>query len=544
MQDLRIGIGRALAALGVILLTACGDGGGTAPIDATVEADAAAVIDAADDRFAELAAAIEQERLALGAPGVAVAVLEDGELVWSAGFGHTAPDGDVPTKPTTLFRIASVTKMMTATALLQQVATGDVELDVPVTDYVPGFSLAGDPGLADTVSVRHLLTHASAMYDHIEIDASPTSDSDLSSYLQGPTFASQVYLMAEAGRMYNYSNPNYMVAGLIAEMVAGVPYRQLMRERVFDPLGMTRTVFLPSEVLADGDYASGATVDWTGATQAPRVATPDAYDNAWARPAGYAWSSALDLAKFARFLLRGDTAVLPAVRHTDMQDEQIDTEQLLDLVHYGHGVAVQRGLLFSASDYREEKIVSHNGALPGFSSLLLVVPRTGFGIVLVANTDGAYFNQSVRLALEQFAALPATSTPPELADNPADLDRYLGTYTDPHTLGDVAITRNGNQLLISIPAADEMGVPYNPVLTSLSKRNYLLQILGTGLPLTFILDDAGNPEYLRSRAAVAAYVPEPVASLPRVVPRRLDRRRLERLLRDPWRQHVARIPAP
>jgi CubicO group peptidase (beta-lactamase class C family) len=234
---------------------ACGgDDDGPPGVDAAGAADAG--VDAQDPRFDELGASIEAERVGFGAPGVAVAVLVDGELKWAAGFGQVGPERSDPVQPTTLFRLASVTKMLTATALLQLVASGEVNLDAPVTDVLPGFALAPSEDTASSIRVRDLLTHSTGMFDYLAIDA-PGPDSDLQEVLVGPTFANSVIMMAPAGRMYNYSNPNFMVAGLIVESERGIPYRQAMHDLVFAPLGMDRTFFLPSDVLADGDYASG-----------------------------------------------------------------------------------------------------------------------------------------------------------------------------------------------------------------------------------------------------------------------------------------------
>lgn len=493
----------------LLLAAACGDDAPETP-DAQPPAPDAGP----DPRFDDLAAAIEAERVALGASGVAVAVMEDGEVSWSAGFGTKAPDSDEPTRATTLFRIGSVTKMMTATALLQLAASGDVALDAPITDYLPDFQVAGEPG-ASAIRVEDLLTHTHGMVDYLAIDAPPAADEELYDFLHGFFFRNNVYLMAPPGRLFNYSNPGYYTAGLLVEELAGAPYREVMRDRVFLLLGMERTYFLADEVIADGDYPSGATVDWTDGAGA-RVATPDAYDNAWARPAGYAWSSVLDLAAFARFVMEGAPDVLPAAELAAMQAEQVDTEELLDLRHYGYGLSVDRGLFLGAGDFREEKIVSHGGAIPGFSALVVTVPRTGFAFIVLANTDGAYFTDSLTLALEQFAGLPPSSTPPDLAEDPADLDRYVGTYFDPYNVGTVVVTRAGDALEVDMPDVDAAGVPYQPVLIPLSKQNYLLRIQGFDLPVTFILDDAGAGEYFRTRAFVARRQTTP---MPRLVPR-------------------------
>ncbi len=119
------------------------------------------------------------------------------------------------------------------------------------------------------------------------------------------------YVQSPPGAFWAYANQNFMLAGLIAQKVTGTSYRQLMHERVFEPLGMHRTVFLPSEVLSDGDYGNGwAYADPSDPKRPDGVMHPDSYDNPWARPAGYAWSSVLDMARLAAFLVHGREEVL------------------------------------------------------------------------------------------------------------------------------------------------------------------------------------------------------------------------------------------
>ena len=215
-------------------------------------------------RFMPLAAAVEAERLSLGAPGVAVAVVEKGRVTFAKGFGRkdpTAPDG-APVEPTTLFRMGSIQKPLTAIALLQTVASGAVDLDRRIVDYLPGFHLTLTPDPVAAITARHLLTHTSGLHDYLELaaPADETMDAALAGFALG-RYADIGYVQSPPGVLYAYSNAGYMLAGLLAETVTAVSYRTLMHDRVLGPLGMNRTVFLPSEVIADGDYAVGQTCD-------------------------------------------------------------------------------------------------------------------------------------------------------------------------------------------------------------------------------------------------------------------------------------------
>src|SRR5262245_6734647 len=125
---------------------------------------------ATDPRFDALVQAIEAERAALGAPGVAVAVIEDGKVTFARGFGSKDPESDVPVEATTLFRIGSVNKMLTAAAMLHDVETGDVDLDAPITTYLPDFQLTQDATWAPSIHARELLTHSSGLYDYLLVE--------------------------------------------------------------------------------------------------------------------------------------------------------------------------------------------------------------------------------------------------------------------------------------------------------------------------------------------------------------------------------------
>jgi CubicO group peptidase (beta-lactamase class C family) len=454
-----------------------------------------------DPRFDALIAAVEKERMELGAPGAAVAVIEDGEVTFARGFGSKDPDADVPVLPTTLFRIGSVNKMLTAAGLLVQVSKGTVDLSAPVTDLVPGFHFNLDASWAPTIRGEHLLTHTSGMSDYLVIDApvSQQNDAALLTYMTGG-FANVDYLMVPAGTFYNYSNPNFYLAGLLAETAAVKPYRQLMKEDVLDPLGMTRTVFLPSEVLADGDYAIGKN---TSFASVPERVLPDTYDNAWARPAGYASSSVLDLAKFVAFLLDGDDAVLPKALVDEMQAPKVDTKEVVDLTHYAYGLGVNDGIFLGGPDkFYAMKVVQHGGAIPGFSALVVYAPSLRFGFVSLASGDGAELVDSLVTAMTTLAPLPAPSTGPDLTVDPATFDAIAGTYQDDYNVGTIDVTHVGGALQVSMPAVDDAGIPYDATLEPYTPDNFLLGIQGTKLLVTFVADQDGIYRYLRTRVFV------------------------------------------
>lgn len=477
-----------------------------------------------DPRFANVVARFEAERVAFGAPGASLALIEGGEVTLLRGFGVRHPDQPERVGPDTRFRIASCTKTLTAVALLRLVEQGRVDLDAPITTYAPDFDLAQDETWAPSMRVRHLLTHSSGISDYLELDVQPrfNEDGGLQRYLLG-RFGAVGYLMAPSGRMYNYANPNFSLAALVQELVSEVPYRIYLQDEVLRPLGMDRTVLLPDEVLADADYATGLSRDRTGA---PWLVAPDTYDNGWGRPAGFAFSTARDLARYVQFLRAGAAEVLGPALHDAMQQPQQRTEEMLDYGAYGFGLLVSDGW-FCGSDgpaLCTTRLVTHNGAIPGFSAEFFYLPELDFGMATLASTDGAYFGGTFVWAARELAGLgPGERPPATLRMEPADYPRYAATFLDEFELGEINVTVDGGRLRVALPDLDAAGVDYSSELEPIWTHNFVLTVNGQALQATFLFDEEGQVEYLRTRYAVGRRVPptpeEKATRSPRPLPR-------------------------
>jgi CubicO group peptidase (beta-lactamase class C family) len=488
-------------------------------------------------RYQPLINAIEKEMSDLDIPGAAVAVVEGGETTFAAGLGSKHPHREDPVKPSTLFRIGSVTKTITAIGLLQLVEQGLVDLNAPITDYLPDFSFNYDANWAPSITVKNLLTHTSAMADFFEIDATGYKDDDaLSAYFSGPYGESPfAYLMAPPGRMFNYTNPGYMLAGWVTESVSGTYYRQYIQENVLAPLEMTRTFFLPEQVVADGDFAYGDTLHWE--TGQPFVVEPNSYDNGWARPAGLAFSNVLDLAQIVKFLRAGRPDVLSDELRVAMQEPQMDTELFLDLLHYGYGLMIQEAGFYhlTAPNFYRMRLVSHGGDVYGFSADLYYVPDLDFGFIALTNASYSHLDTSFITALNTLCRLPAPTSIPDFSMTLEDYTGYVGQYHDPFNVGDIIVKLDGAQLTVEIPDLDAVGLAYDHTLIPNTPNNFMLYLYGLTmfdaypLPVTFILDDNGDSEYFRTRSFVARYSAE-------VPPEPGRRRRLE------WLQSTESYP--
>lgn len=440
--------------------------------------------------------AFRDERLALGAEGVAWAVLVDGEIRWAGANGEA--DVDVPMAPTTLLRSGSTLKMQTAAALLALEHQGLLDRSDTLADHLPDFSMALQPGLAEQATLHELISHQGGFYDYTPIDG-PAGENALYNHAH-TVFAEQYYLMVEPGSFYNYSNPNFAMAGLVAQEASGIPYRQLMHDVLWQPLCMERSFFEADDVLADGDYAMATTTNWTTGIGTERVG-PGAYDNGFSAPAGFAWTSVLDMLHFAHFLLEGNEAVMPRALSDALTTPQVDTLDLPDgLIAYGYGVSLEPGYV-SGFLYKDAPVWRHNGAIPGYSAEIVIHPESGVAVAVLSNADGAYFADGIGAVLDELTGAQSAS-PPANPWDAATFDRYAGGWDDPFNVGHLEITADGNALTLDAPDLEAAGVPYSTTLVPLGLNTFRFDVQGTQLVITFVDGPDGEPRWIRHRAFV------------------------------------------
>ena len=349
-----------------------------------------------------------------GQPAVAYGIVAAGSLAHAGGVGESWLGGPPPGADT-VFRIASMTKSFTASAVLALRDSGVLRLDDPVTDFVP--ELRGQPGVtADSpaISLRHLLTMTAGF---------PTDDpwGDRQQGTPLPDFAA---ILARGvrpawapGTRFEYSNLGYAVLGRVIAAVAQADYADFVRDRILGPLAMTRTGFEAAEFdpagLARG-YARGPG-GWT-------EVTPDRY-GAFA-PMGGVFSSVRDLARWVNGFTAafppggqrgGDAHPLAPATRREMQQPAVVLPEAQPRFpgnpaagsQYGYGFG-----LFTEETSAWGRLVYHSGGYPGFGSHMRWHPETGLGVVVLANST--YAGASVlaaRLMKEVLKAAAAEDGP-------------------------------------------------------------------------------------------------------------------------------------
>ena len=436
---------------------------------------------------------VEADMQAIGAPGAAATVMLDGEVIFDRGFGYRRRGYSELVDSNTRFRIGSVTKMFTAAAVMQQVEVGLVDLDAAVTDWIPELSLSGQ-WPADTITVRHLLTHSAAIPDYYRDPLGPVGDEALGEWAGS---LGRVQLHVPPGAFWNYSNPGFSLAGLVAERASGVPFRELVHTRVFEAAGMSASTLDPAEVMASGNFSYGHPMQSTGDST---VYAPDSFNSWVGAPAGQAFSTASDLAHWAQLLMDGGGAVLSVASTEAMQERQIYLDYYPDF-HYGLGIF--------AETYKGFDVRQHGGNLVGWGAMLLWVPDERFVVSILGNT--LIHLTAAAYCIVDVVLDPGPSPPVDYSTDPATWGRYTGRYSFMDNQGnqfEADVTKSGQGFFITFTDPDQPG-SYRTDLVQLYLDTFVIDMDGDSVldplfDLTFIRRgvSGGVTRWLRNRSFV------------------------------------------
>jgi CubicO group peptidase (beta-lactamase class C family) len=314
-----------------------------------------------------------------GLPGLALAVVQDDQVVFMKGYGKADPSGR-PITPQTPFLLASVSKPLTATAVMQMVQAGELELDAPVQRYLAEFRVA-DPVASSQITVRQLLLHTSGL----PVTACDTRN-NAATLAEFVAELQTVELSAPPGTRHSYCSGNYNVLGRILEVIAGQSFGDYMQEHVFAPLDMPHSFTSEPEAVRAG-MPQG--YQWFFGLPVP---THHRY-NPSQLPSGYMISSVEDMSHFLIAQLNGgqylETRLLSAETISAMQAS--GTERGTD-GGYGLGWVI--------SPVGEVPAVWHDGVNPGYHSMLLMQPGTQRGVVLLVNSFGVVAYESAYKEIE------------------------------------------------------------------------------------------------------------------------------------------------
>lgn len=391
---------------------------------------------AVEPAFSAIDAAVSAFAREQQIPGLAAGIVRAGRLVHVATVGLADIEAARPVAPGTVFRIASMTKNMTALAILALRDAGRLALDAPLSQYVPQFAAVA-PATSDSppVSLRHLLTHTAGF-----VTDDPWGDRVL-----GMTPAELDALIATGklfarppGLAFEYSNLGFALLGRVLTNVSGEPYQSFIRRTILNPLGMTRTTFDAPDA-ARGDYAWGYRLD-DGKWSRERI-EPDGEVGAM----GGLATSVPDYARYVAFLLdawpaRDDPDPGP-VRRASVRElalwqsppfppGTIDGQPAPPSA-YGYGIV-------HSADPRLGRCLHHSGGLPGYGSHVLLLPDRGWGVMAFGNRTYALMS---RLTWRLAELLHAAAPRPEPAVPSAVLARAIEGVVEAYSSGRIEAAR-------------------------------------------------------------------------------------------------------
>jgi CubicO group peptidase (beta-lactamase class C family) len=320
-----------------------------------------------------------------GVPSASIAIVKDGQVVYVKAYGDARIDPKTPATPQMRYSIGSISKQFTAAAILLLQEQGKLSLDDKVAKYIPNLTRANE------VTIRQLLSHTSGYQDYWP------QDYVMPMMLQ-PTTAQKITDMwarkpldFEPGTKWQYSNTNYVIAGVIIEKVARMPLLQFLQEKVFTPLGM--------KSVSDTDQAKLGDTDPTGYLR---------YALGPLRPApkeGKGWLFAAgELAMPAEDLAKWDISIIDQKLMKPSSYREFSTDVLLK-----NGLGTHYGLGVDVNSQGGHRALSHGGEVSGFTAQNIVFPDDRAAVVVLTNQDAASASGAIASGIAPL--LFATSDP-------------------------------------------------------------------------------------------------------------------------------------
>ena len=401
-------------------------------------------------------------------PGIAIGIVYNGELLWGAGYGMSDIDSQTPVTLDTRFRIASITKTFTATAILQLRDAGKLRLDDPVSEHLDWFDLRYED--APPITIRNLLTHSSGL--------PRDSANPMWTDCQAPdwdTFVADTRHRQPTRAPYAafaYSNLGYSLLGGVIAAVTGETWADYLQANVLDPLDMTETRPVPRA--DDPQLATGYTRERENGT---RDALPFWIMKGFEASANFA-SSVKDLVKYAAFHLG------------ERGEEVLSAYSLLDMhrVHFlNEGWEGGYGLGLGLYRLKDRVISGHGGGYPGYLTAFSLCRELKAGVIVLTNSLGGdphdYVSQAFKLVLPELAKLQK-----EESQASADWARYVGDYESEWARQKVVI-RDGQLQLLSLDWLSE-----DPTILEPTDQPHTFRLKQKGQSnetLRFELDETG-----------------------------------------------------
>jgi CubicO group peptidase (beta-lactamase class C family)/D-alanyl-D-alanine dipeptidase len=325
--------------------------------------------EAAVDRLTNF---IEREVREKSLPALSIALVDDQAVVWARGFGFADPKAKTPATAETVYRVGSVSKLFTGLAVMQLVERGVLDLDAPVTKYLPDFK--PDNPFGKPITLRQMMAHRSGLV--CEPPVGNYFDATAPSLARTVQSLNKTRLVCEPGTRAKYSNAALAAVGYVLERTQNQAFARYLGRTLLEPLGMKHSRFETAPANMP-DRAKGVMWTYSGREFAAPTFEPGI------TPASGLYSNVLDLGHFLGVLFAGGKGPHGQI----LKPETL--EQMWTLQFADEGASEGSGLGFYVSGTNGRKIVGHDGATYGFAAQLQALPKEKLGVVVLASRDAA-----------------------------------------------------------------------------------------------------------------------------------------------------------
>ncbi len=371
-------------------------------------------------------------------PGMAIAITDREKVLHVSTFGHSDISSRTPVSPETLFEIGSISKSFASTIALQLVDEGKLDLNRPLSEYLPWFEVRSS---FKPITLHHLMSHTAGIITGSEATMGGTTEA---------MALRETDVTAEPGTFFHYSNTGYKIVGLVLEKALGEAFETALKKRVFETLGMSS-----SEPVITSDLRERLAVGYTQMyDDRPRPSGGKYVPATWGESDtadGSISSNVSDMAAYMRMLLNrgmGPKGVLLSPKTFDMLVQKVIKPD--DSVHneyYGYGL-----------DIREEEghvLIGHTGGMVGFISSMLVDMQTGLGVIILVNCSSYDLKADLCKTILRILRSAAEGGPlhqPETVDSTLveNASEYEGIFTSGSKT--LRIVAKGKKLFIDAPA--------------------------------------------------------------------------------------------
>lgn len=373
----------------------------------------------------KLSAFIENERRDKDLPAISVALVDDQKTVWAAGFGEADPQAALPATASTIYRVGSVSKLFTDLAVMQLVERGELDLDAPITDYIPEFEL-GDPISPEVEAgppptLRQLMSHRAGIVreppvGHYFDDTEPSLAETVASMNGTP-------IIYAPGSRVKYSNAGIATVGYVLERTQGMPFTDYVKEAVLSPLGMDQSAFAPDAAVREG-LAKAGMWGYDG-----RDFPAPTFELGMA-PAGSMYAPVTDLGRFMSAVFAGGVGT---------EGRVVADTTLAEMLRPQFGENSGFGIGFGLGTLDGHRYAGHGGAIYGFATQLAMLPDEKLGAMAVTSMDVAntvtdrITDYALRLMLAARAGEPLPDELTTGAVSDAIAARLPGTYASDAT---------------------------------------------------------------------------------------------------------------